>query len=76
MYSDLCTEPPPVETLRAPALLVHSLDFGLVLDEQVAAYRDRAEIVPVPGGHVVYWDAYAETAGAIERFLESLPVAS
>jgi hypothetical protein len=23
----------------------------------------------VPGGHIVYWDAYEETADALERFL-------
>jgi len=24
----------------------------------------------VPGGHMVIWDAYEETADAVERFLE------
>jgi hypothetical protein len=23
----------------------------------------------VPGGHIVYWDAYEETADAVEKFL-------
>jgi hypothetical protein len=25
--------------------------------------------VGVPGGHIVYWDAYEETADAVESFL-------
>ena len=28
------------------------------------------EVVTVPGRHVVLWDAYEETADAIETFLE------
>jgi lipase len=69
MYSDICSDPPAVEKLRVPALLVHALEFGLVLPEQLEEYRGQAEIVGVPGGHVVYWDAYDETADAVERFL-------
>jgi lipase len=72
-YSELCTEPPPPSVIRAPALLVHASRFGLVRDEQLdeyaAALGDRIELVPVPGGHVVYWDAYEETASALESFL-------
>jgi lipase len=74
MYGELCTPPPPPETLRVPTLLLFSAQFGLVRDEQVDAYRaalgDLLEIVTVPGGHIVYWDAYDETADAVERFLE------
>ena len=32
---------------------------------------DHFEIVEVPGGHMVYWDAYEETADALERFLDA-----
>ena len=28
------------------------------------------QVVTVPGRHVVLWDAYEETADAIEQFLE------
>jgi lipase len=70
VYGELCTEPPPPETLRAPALLVHAPVFGLVREEQLEAYAGRAELLAVPGGHIVYWDAFDETAAAIERFLE------
>ena len=68
-YSEMCTEPPPPETLRAPAILVYAPEFGLVREEQVDAYAGRAETVAVKGGHVVYWGAYEETAAALERFL-------
>ncbi len=73
VYGELCTPPPPPETLRAPALLLHAERFGLVREEQIQAYRaalgDRLEIVGVPGGHVVYWDAFEPVADAVERFL-------
>jgi pimeloyl-ACP methyl ester carboxylesterase len=74
MYGELCTPPPPPETLRVRTLLLHAGRFGLVREEQLEAYGtvldDQIEIVEVPGGHIVYWDAYAETADALERFLE------
>ena len=67
MYSELCREPPPPTALAGiPTLLVHAEHFGLVraeqLDEYPAALGDGLELVGVPGGHVVYWDAFDETA--------------
>jgi lipase len=70
IYGELCTEPPTPKTLRAPTLLVHAPAFGLVREEQLAAYAGRAQLLAVAGGHVVYWDAYDETADAVARFLE------
>jgi lipase len=74
MYGELCTPAPPPETVHAPMLLVHARDFGLVRDDQLETYRralgERVRIVEVPGGHNVYWDAFAETAAAVETFLE------
>ena len=73
LFGELCTPPPPPETLRVPMLLVHAEVFGLVREEQLEAYRlalgDLIEIVAVRGGHVVYWDAFDATADAVERFL-------
>ena len=73
IYGDLCTDPPPPASLCAPALLVHAPRFGLVREEQLREYAaqlgSRLEIVAVQGGHMVYWDAYEETADAIEKFL-------
>src|SRR5207247_7283385 len=74
MYGELTTPPPPPETLRVPTLLVHAGEFGLVREDQIDAYRaalgDLIEVVEVPGGHMVYWDAYEQTADAVEVFLE------
>ena len=70
VYGELATQPPPPETLRVPVLIVHAPAFGLVREEHLAAYPD-AEIVAVPGGHMVYWDAWEQTADAVERFLEN-----
>jgi lipase len=73
LYGELCTPPPPPETLRTPTLLLYADAFGLVRDEQVESYRtalgDRLEVVRVPGGHMVYWDAYEETCRALDAFL-------
>jgi len=68
-YGELCTPPPPPETLRVPTLLVHAREFGLVLDDQLDAYAtvlgDLLRVVPVPGRHMVFWDAYEQTADAV-----------
>jgi len=74
MYSELCREPPSSSVLaEIPALLVHASQFGLVRDEQLEEYEralgDALEVVAVPGGHIVYWDAYEQTADAVEKFL-------
>jgi len=74
MYGELCSPPPPPETLRVPTLLLHASEFGLVRDDQIEAYRaalgDKLNVVDVPGGHIVYWDAYEATADAVDRFLQ------
>ena len=70
IYRALATDPPPPETLTIPTLLVHAPSYGLVRDEQLEAYAPYAEIVAVPGMHMVMWDAFDEVAGAVERFLE------
>jgi surfactin synthase thioesterase subunit len=40
---------------------------------ELEAYRDalgdRLEVVVVPGGHLLLWDAFDETAAAVEEFL-------
>jgi lipase len=68
-YSDMTSEPPPPAALTMPALVVYAPEFGLFRDDQVEAFRPHAELVAVPGGHIVYWDAFAETAAAVRRFL-------
>jgi lipase len=73
LYADIVTEPPPPQTLRVPTLLVYAPAFGLVRDDQLQAYGAalgaRLTVVPVPGRHMVYWDAYEQTADAIDAFL-------
>jgi lipase len=69
IYGELAAAPPPPETLRAPTLLVYAPAYGLVRDEHLEAYAGHAEIVGVPGMHMVIWDAYDEVAAAVERFL-------
>jgi pimeloyl-ACP methyl ester carboxylesterase len=74
MYSELCREPPPSTVLAGvPTLLVHAEQFGLVRDDQLEEYPatlgESLELVAVPGGHVVYWDAFEPTADAVETFM-------
>jgi lipase len=75
MYGELCTPAPAPETLRMPSLLVHAGQFGLVREDQLEEYEralgDSLQVVEVPGGHIVYWDAFEATADAVERFLEN-----
>lgn len=67
MTRPILTHPP------IPTLLVAADESWLVLDEDVDAYRqaigDLLEVVRVPGGHVVLWDAFEETAGVVAEFL-------
>jgi lipase len=70
IYGELATDPPAPETLRAPTLLVHAPAYGLVREEQLAAYAGRVETLAVSGMHVVMWDAFDEVANAVEGFLE------
>ena len=70
-WSELPTAPPA--PAQVPTLLVLGAQSWLVLDEHVDRYRealgDQLEVVRVPGGHTVFWDALDETAAAIEEFL-------
>jgi lipase len=70
-WSELTREPPPPPPV--PTLLVVAAESYLVRDDQrealEAALGDLLEVVEVPGGHTVYWDAFEPTAAALERFL-------
>lgn len=69
IFCELASEPPPVETLRVPTLIIHAPAYGLVREEQLIAYADRVETLAVPGMHMVMWDAFDEVAAAVPRFL-------
>ncbi len=70
-WSIMATEPPPPAAV--PTLIVLGADSWLFLDDQVESYRqalgELVQVVTVPGGHTVYWDALDETAEAIAAFL-------
>jgi lipase len=55
--------------LEFPALVVLAAESYLVSAEQLAALGD-VEVLRVPGGHSVLWDAYEQTADEVTRFLE------
>ena len=44
--------------------------FSELLDAHREALGDLLEIVVVPGGHTVLWDALAETVRAVSTFLQ------
>jgi lipase len=72
-YGELASAPPPFEQARVPTLLVLGessyLPYDHLLDAHRAALGELLQVVVVPGGHTVLWDALEETADAIRRFL-------
>jgi pimeloyl-ACP methyl ester carboxylesterase len=67
----MASEPP--EPARVPTLIVVGERSWLFLDDQVDAYQaalgELVQVVTVPGGHTVFWDALSETSAAIDAFL-------
>jgi lipase len=74
-FGEMARPAPPFESLRVPTLLVRGIRSETVPDVFVEVYRDGLgslfDVVDVPGGHTVFWDAFTETADAIEQFLVS-----
>jgi lipase len=72
-YLELTAPPPAYERLRLPTLLVVGAESKVVGAGEAELYRRALgallELAVVPGGHSVLWDAFAETADAVERFL-------
>jgi lipase len=72
-YGELASAPPSFEHARVPTLLVLGessyLPYDHLLDAHRAALGDLLEVVIVPGGHTVLWDALEETAAAVAAFL-------
>ena len=73
-YGEMASQPPPFENVRLPTLLVLGersyLPYDQLLDAHRAALGDLLEVVVVPGGHTVLWDALEETTAAIAAFLQ------
>ena len=72
MYGELAGSRNAVAA-AVPTLLVRGAESEFVTDADAEALRTalggRLEAVTVPGGHIVLWDAFAETADAVEEFL-------
>jgi lipase len=72
-YSEMSRQPPPFVAVTAPTLVLLGRDSYLPYDHLLDAHRaasgDRLEVVTVDGGHTVLWDAFEETAAAIQRFV-------
>lgn len=72
-YGEMASPPPPFERVRVPTLLVLGersyLPYDHLLDAHRAALGDLLEVVVVPGGHSVLWDALDETSAAVAAFL-------
>lgn len=72
-YGEMSREHPSFELVRVPTLLVLGEDSYLPYDHllgaHTAALGDLLEVARIPGGHTVLWDAFEETATAVERFL-------
>ncbi len=72
-YGEMSREPPPFELVRVPTLVVLGEDsyipYDHLLEAHTAVLGDELEVVRVPGGHSVLWDALEETVAAVEVFL-------
>jgi lipase len=73
-YLEIGTPPPPYQSLRVPTLLVVGALSKIVSAGEAELYRtalgDLLQVVVVPGGHTVLWDAFEETAAEIESFVQ------
>ena len=73
-YGDLASEPVSFELVHVPTLLVLGetsyLPYDHLLDAHREALGDLLEVVVVPGGHTVLWDALEETVAAVQAFLD------
>ncbi len=71
-YGEMAAAAPPFDRVGARTLVVLGESSYLpyvLLDQHRAALGDLLEVVVVPGGHTVLWDALEETATAIVSFL-------
>jgi lipase len=72
-YVEVAAPPPAWQNQGIPTLIVAGAASKFVSVGEAELYRaalgDLFEVVVVPGGHSVLWDAFDETAAAIESFL-------
>ncbi len=71
-YSEMA-KAPPLDRVAASTLLVRGADSEVVpesLRDIVCETMSDCRSITVPGGHIVMWDAFDETADAILGFLD------
>ena len=72
-YGEMASAPSPFTAVRVPTLVVLGADSYVPYDHLRDAHREALdnllEVVGVPGGHTLLWDAFEETADAIQTFL-------
>lgn len=72
-YGEMADEPPPFTAVTCPTLLVLGegsyIPYDDLIEQHRAAAGDLLEVVVVPGGHTLLWDALEQTAAAITAFL-------
>jgi len=72
-YGEMASGFATFERVRVPTLLVLGQQSYVPYDHLLDAHRDALgdllEVVVVPGGHTVLWDAFEETAHAVATFL-------
>jgi lipase len=72
-FSEMAQTPPDFATLDVPTLIVRGKRSNVTPDPLVDVYRDGIgdllHVVDVPGYHSPFWDAFDETADAIDAFL-------
>ena len=73
-YGELAQPPPDWDRVQVPTLLVHGEQTDVVPAAVVEVLRfelgDLLEVVSVPGGHIPLWDAFEQTAAAVDAFLQ------
>jgi lipase len=72
-YLEVGNAPPSFDRLSVPTLVVAGAYSKFVSVGEAELFRaalgERFRLAVVPAGHILLWDAFAETADAIERFL-------
>ncbi len=75
-YGEMSSAPPPFADARIPTLLVLAEEsyvrYDDLLGDHRAALGDLLQVVIVPGGHTVLWDALEETGAAIAEFMHAV----
>jgi pimeloyl-ACP methyl ester carboxylesterase len=68
IYRELVSEPPPPDVLSMPVLMIYAPEAEITSDIQARAYGGD-NVIAVPGGHMLMWSAFDETADAVLQFL-------